>query len=210
MSDHPAKNIWAALSALAAVATVVLGFVIWRHPQGADTNAVESESSSADQVGESNPATDTEAAQGSGTWDETDSYTVALPTTFLGHDCQDLHIDLDEQGASELLDGDSEPAGGTDLVWYSCGGSQPGHFSSATDASGTAPSGGSLDPDACNSAASGDSYLTMDVDPANPPTEHGCLVTTSGALAGVSPTGLDWSGDGVVADLQVVLWQRAD
>ena len=194
MSDHPAKNIWAGISALAAVATVILTIVIWRHGQG-DPN-------------EPAPTADAETAEGSGAWAETDSYTVRLPTTFQGHDCKDLHIDLDEQGEGEVRDGDSEPADGADLIWYSCGGSQPGHFSSATDASGMTPSGASLDPDACNSASRGDSYLTMDVDPDNPPTEHGCLITTSDALAGVSPTALAWISDGVEADLQVVLWQR--
>ncbi|GAA2132871.1 hypothetical protein [Glycomyces algeriensis] len=209
MSDHPAKNIWAAISALAAVATIVLTIVMWRHGQN-DPASGESESASADQVGESSPTSaDTEAAQGSGAWEETDSYTISLPTTFQGHDCRDLHIDLDEQGESELLDGDSEPAEGADLIWYSCGGSQPGHFYSVPEASGLTPSGESLEPDVCNSATSGDSYLSLSVDPGDPPTELGCLITTSGALAGVSPTGLDRVGEGVVADLQVILWQRA-
>lgn len=209
MSDHSAKNVWAAISALAAVTTIVVTIVLWSLSQDEPNDSASDQSASAS-AGESSPdAAGTEAAQGSGDWDAIDSYTVHLPTTFQGHECESLHLDLDDGGRGETLGGEVEATGATDLVWYSCGGSEPGHFYSATEASGSTPSGGSLDPDLCNSATSGDSYLALSVDLDDPPTEHGCLITTSGALAGVSPTDLDRAGDGVVADLQVVLWQRA-
>lgn len=198
MSDTPSKSFWTAVGALATVAGVLLSLLIWQENRDdADDPAdAQSESASAARAG------------GDGAWYEADSYTVQLPTTFQGDDCWDRHFDLDEAGASERFHGDSGPADWADLIWYSCGDRQTGYLYSPTSASGTTAPGDSLDPGLCNAAAGGDASLDLVVNPDLPPTVYGCLVTTADALAGVSLTGLDWVGDGVEADLNVVLRQR--
>ncbi|MDA1358065.1 hypothetical protein O1R50_00405 [Glycomyces luteolus] len=198
MNDSSAKNFWAAVSAIAAVAGVLVTILIWRSQGPADGSGAEQSAS---------PEAD---GGGDGTWQESDAYTVRLPATFQGDDCWDRHVDLDEQGESDAFHGDSAPAEWADLIWYSCGTWQTGYLYSPISASGTAALGEDLEPGGCASATSGETSFGMEVDPDAPPTGHGCLITTSGALAGVSLTALEWVGEAAEAELTVVLWNRRE
>lgn len=200
MSDSPSKNLWAAISAIAAVVTIIVSILIWWH--GVKT------ADDPDPAQPASSATAFEPETASGPWQEADTYTVRLAATYLGDDCWDRHVDLDEGGDGEDLHGDREPAPWTDLIWYSCGSWQTAYLYSPADASGTTPAGAGLDPADCNAATSGESPLGLEIDPDYPPSEHGCLVTTEGALAGFSVDQLEWIGAAVEAELTVVVWQR--
>ncbi|WP_205323994.1 hypothetical protein [Glycomyces sp. YM15] len=200
MSEIPSRNLWAAVSALAAVAGVIATLAIWWY--GVSNDPASSQSGSIP------TASDSATGKADGTWQQSDTYTIRLPATFQGHDCWDRHIDLDDQGASEAVHGDSAASEWADLIWYSCGAWQTGFVYSPLSASGTAALGEGLEPGDCAAATTGDESFEQEVDPDYPPTGHGCLITTSGALAGVSFTALEWVGEAAEAEVTVVLWNR--
>jgi hypothetical protein len=203
MSAFPSKNFWAAVSALGTVAGVVVAVVIWRHGVNtADDSEPARPASSASGTAVTGPET------ASGPWQEADTYTFRLSATYLGDDCWDRHVDLDDGGAGDDLHGDSAAAPWADLIWYSCGSSQTAYLYSPSSTSGTTPAGAGLDPADCNAATSGETSLGIEIDPDYPPSAHGCLVTTEGALAGVSVDTLRWVAGAAEAELTVVLWQR--
>jgi hypothetical protein len=200
MSDSPSKNPWAAISAIAAVVTIVVSILIWWH--GVKTADDPDPAQTASSTASSEPET------GSGPWQEADTYTIRLSATFQGDECWDRHVDLDDGGAGEDLHGDSEAAPWADLIWYSCGSWQTAHLYSPGETTGTTPVGAGLDPANCNAATGGETGFGLDLDPDAPPSAHGCLFTTEGVLAGVSVDTLEWVAGAAEAELTVVLWAR--
>ncbi|MEV3935693.1 hypothetical protein AB0K52_06925 [Glycomyces sp. NPDC049804] len=203
MSAYPSKNFWAALSALATAAGVVVTVLIWRHGVNAE-NDPDPAQPAASSESEASPET------GSGPWQEADTFTVRLSATFQGDECWDRHVDLDDGGAGEDLHGDSEPAAWADLIWYSCGSWQTAYLYSPGETTGLTPAGTGLDPADCNAATGGETGFGLDLDPDAPPSAHGCLFTTEGMLAGVSVDSLEWVAGAAEAELTVILWARND
>ncbi|MFG3338831.1 hypothetical protein [Glycomyces sp. NPDC048151] len=213
MSDSPSKNFWTAVGSMAAVAGVIVTVMMWQERE-ADGEEPDANASTSDDNGGEDPNPggggdpDPESTDdgSEGTWEVSDSYTVYLEATVQEDHCWDFHYDLDDS-YGEAADGSSEAPESVDLVWYSCGGNNDAYLYAASEVSAAVPNGESQDASVCSEAVGDDSEFGVYVSPNYQPDAEGCLLTDTGAMAGVAVTYTQFYNDAVEAELTVTLWK---